>query len=172
MATSLWQRILAWLIKYVWPNVEAILMEKMLDLVKWTFDRIEQFYQERNQAHEKTARQKAEEAEERAEEARQGAETFKDQANKHVAAIEKLKAELERCRIEAELEKQKAVAAVWREVAETIRRDATMHEQGLKTLKEETQAQAQVLVSEVKAEDVFPKEPVGLLGTGDAKDYD
>jgi len=170
MWAYLWERILAWLAKYVWPEVQAALIAMVHALIRWIFERIREFIGGRSKRRQEEARQRAEEADKAAEEAEGGVRESDERAKQAEVELERLRAELDKCRFEGELEKQKAIAEVWRDVVEMLSREHQTEREGLEQIEHEAQSRAEETISALKAEDFFPEYTTPLPAPPDVED--
>lgn len=194
----MWQTILTWLLKNIWPAVQALLAKLLIDFVGWIFDQVKDSYRGHNRRQQDKARQKAAEAEERAkqseqrrkeaeqraaearrkfEEAEQRAKKAEAQVGQYEADMAKLKAEIEWYKAElenlqdqADVEKQRTIAGVWREVTEMLGQEQEIQEDNLEQIRETALARVKETVSKLKVEDAVSKDMLIALPPPERED--
>ncbi|MAO64845.1 MAG: hypothetical protein CL666_07570 [Balneola sp.] len=110
-----------WFLEHIWPEIKERISELFIYLTGEIFARFKEWMNKRNNETEDTFSSKASEAEQKASEATD----------------------------QAEIEKQKAIAQVWREAMEMLRRQNEKLEKELEEMREESLNEAKKTASDI-----------------------
>lgn len=124
---GLWQSVVKWFVKYAWPQIKHLLIIVLKEVINWLFRRLEGHVRNRGRRQEKQASAKATEHQQAADRAGSGPEA----------------------------EQHRAIAQVWREVAEQFREENESLLQKIAELEEEGRITSQHAVSALEVGDVF-----------------
>jgi hypothetical protein len=124
---GIWQSIVKWFIKQVWPEIQALIIRFIIDLLEWIFEQILDILKRSGTRQEESAWQKAN-AEER-------------------------KAEQSSAPQDAEYHRR--IAQVWREVAESLRQENEKLRDEMGKLLSDAKNDAETSISSLTVENVF-----------------
>lgn len=138
---SIWKSAVRWFVKLAWPEILKFIQRLIPELLEWFYERIKEILKKKADGRQWSAQQNSEEAERRA------AET-KD---------------------ESEAVRQKAIAAVWRQVAEDFRRDNEDLKAILELAKRDAAEAAKRNLQDLRPETLFAIEEDSFQLRGDLK---
>ncbi|MDF2545823.1 MAG: hypothetical protein K0R93_721 [Anaerosolibacter sp.] len=130
MQNTVWKQIIKWFVKKVWPLIQKLLIEFIVSVVKWIFDKIREILITRSERWTQNAEEKARSAEESA----------------------------NRTTDEQEREKYKREAEIWRKVADDYRCENENLKSEISDFKEFAKSTIKEKVNDLKVDDVFNTE--------------